>query len=1091
MQITPKNMKALHSLFIITGLWSALATAQPVEKPEPYRLNRDTVLYTIGYAHLDTEWNWDYPTTIDEYIPNTMTENFRLFEKYPDYVFNFTGSRRYQMMKEYYPELFAKVVDYVKQGRWCVSGSSVDEGEVNISSSESVIRQVLYGNIFFQKEFGKRSADYMLPDCFGFIANLPTIWNHCGLLGFSTQKLTWHSAVGVPFHVGVWNGPDGNGVIAALDATNYDGRVEPRLDLDEKWIARINENKKKYGISFDYRYYGVGDQGGSPRESSVRNAVGSLRNSDSKIKVLLTSSDQMFKDINPEIRNKLPVYTGDLLLTEHSAGSLTSQAYMKRANRKNELLAQAAEQLAVFADWTGNATYPSDKLSRSWSLVLGSQFHDILPGTSIPKAYEYAWNDEFIASNGFAEVLTNSVRAISCILNTQTQGKAVIVYNPVAKDREDIVTAELAFDVIPENITVVDGNGHPLPSQIIGREENKLKFLFLARVPSMGMAVFDVRETAEKSNRSVLSATNESLENEYYRIKIAPNGDIESIFDKKISKELLARPARLEFLHEKPDAWPSWNMDWKDRKNPPIDYMDKEARINLLEKGPVRVALQIKRKGQNSCIDQIISLAAGEAGKQIEVVNKIDWQSKEVSLKASFPLTVSNERAAYNLGVGTIQRSSNNEKKFEVPSKEWFDLTDSTGKYGVTILEDCKYGSDKPGKNTLRLTLLYTPGISESFQWCEYQNSQDWGIHDVKYAIYGHREDWSKGESPWQARFFNQPMLAFKAPGHDGVLGKEISLLSVNSSAVGIMALKKMEQGDYYILRINELYGKDAKDIRVKLWGKIEDAYEVNGQEQKIGKADFSDRNLIFDISHYAIRSFAIKLQPFSKAERMPEQISIDLPYNQDVMSFDDNRWDGSFNEEYSMPAELIPAEIISEDVHFRMGNNADGQNNVISCKGQKINLPSGNYSKVYVLAASTEDTNGDFLIDDQQITLAIQKWCDYVGQFYNRTLNPEDQSVVKIDNPYTKRDDIAWFASHRHIAYPSKNDAYQYCYMFKYAIDIPPGAKTLTLPANDKIKLFAITALKEKKDDVKALQILYDDFGDNQPFQLRKQVNP
>lgn len=1084
-------MKTRHSFFIIAGLWSVLASAQTVDTTARYAIDRDTVLYTVGYAHLDTEWNWDYPTTINEYIPNTMKENFRLFEKYPDYVFNFTGSRRYQMMKEYYPELYAKVVDYVKQGRWCVSGSSVDEGEVNISSSESVIRQVLYGNIFFQKEFGKRSADYMLPDCFGFIANLPTIWNHCGLLGFSTQKLTWHSAVGVPFHVGIWNGPDGKGIVAALDATDYTGRVEPRLDLDKTWIARINENTKNYGVSFDYRYYGVGDQGGAPRESSVRNAIGSLRNSDSKIKVLLTSSDQMFKDINPEIRKKLPVYTGDLLLIEHSAGSMTSQAYMKRANRKNELLAQAAEQLAVFADWTGAATYPSDKLDRSWNLVLGSQFHDILPGTSIPKAYEYAWNDEFIAGNGFAEVLNNSVSAVSRNLNTQTQGKAVIVYNPVAKDREDIVTAELEYTKVPENIAVADRNGHLLPSQIISREDNKVKFIFMARVPSLGLAVFDVRETTKETNRSNLSVTGQSLENEYYRIKIAPNGDIQSIFDKKISRELLARPARLEFLHEKPDAWPSWNMDWKDRKNPPVDFMDKETSIRIVEKGPVRVALQIRRKGQNSGIDQILSLAAGEAGKRIEVANTIDWQSKEVSLKASFPLTVSNERATYNLGVGTIQRSSNNEKKFEVPAKEWFDLTDSTGKYGVSILEDCKYGSDKPDKNTLRLTLLYTPGISESFKWCAYQSSQDWGIHDVKVGIYGHGEDWSKGESPWQAKFFNQPMLAFEAPKHDGILGKEISLLSVNSSAIGIMALKKMEKGDYYIVRVNELYGKDAKGIQVRLWGKIEDAYEVNGQEQKIGEADFTDRIVRFDISHYTIRSFAIKLRPFSEAEPLPEQISVDLPYNQDALSFDDNRWDGSFMEEYSMPAELIPAEVVSEDIHFTMGNTADGQNNAISCSRQKIDLPPGNFSKVYVLAASTEDTYGDFLVDDQQVKLGIQQGSGYVGQFYNRTLNPKDQSVVKIDNPFTKRDNIAWFASHRHIAYPSKNDAYQYCYMFKYAIDVHPGAKTLTLPANPKIIVFAVTAIKEINDDVKALQPLYDDFRDNPSFQVRNPVNP
>ena len=386
-------MKKTIFLLLLCAICSQLINAQLDVKSKSYDITKDRLLYTVGYAHLDTQWNWDYPTTINEYILNTMVENFRLFEKYPDYKFNFTGSRRYQMMKEYYSDLFKKVQDYVNLGRWCISGSSVDEGEVNISSSESLIRQILYGNSFFRKEFNRESVDYMLPDCFGFLCNLPTVFNYCGLLGFSTQKLTWRSASGIPFNVGVWNGPDGKGVIAALNASDYYGKIENRLDKNTKWINRIDDNLKTNGYAFDYRYYGVGDQGGSPRESDIKRVEASLNNEDSNLRVLLTSSDQMYKDITPEIRKKLPVYSGDLLLIEHSAGSMTSQAFMKRMNRKNELLAQSAEQVSVFANWTGGANYPFRKLNNAWNLVLGSQFHDILPGTSIPKAYEYAWND--------------------------------------------------------------------------------------------------------------------------------------------------------------------------------------------------------------------------------------------------------------------------------------------------------------------------------------------------------------------------------------------------------------------------------------------------------------------------------------------------------------------------------------------------------------------------------------------------------------------------------------------------------------------------------------------------------------------------
>ncbi len=1075
-------MKTKIFSVIIIVLCPVLLTAQPETRRESYNMS-EKILYTIGYSHLDTEWNWDYPTTINEYIPNTMTENFHLFEKYPDYVFNFTGSRRYQMMKEYYPEMYKRVKDYIHQGRWYVSGSSVDEGEVNISSSESLIRQVLYGNDYFRTEFGMESFDYMLPDCFGFLANLPTIWNHCGLLGFSTQKLTWHSAAGIPFNVGIWNGPDDKGIIAALNATGYTGRVKPRLDRDSRWNTRLNKDYRKYGISFDYRYYGVGDQGGAPRERDVKNAVASLRNSDRKFKVLLTSSDQMYKDITPEIRKKLPVYSGDLLLIEHSAGSLTSQSYMKRMNRKNELLAQAAEQLAVVTDWTGKIDYPFNKLNSSWNLVLGSQFHDILPGTSIPKAYEYAWNDEFIAANGFANVLESSVGELAGLMNTECKGRALVVYNPVAMAREDVVSAELEYENLPEDVQVFDDKGKTLPTQILNRNGNKLQILFLAKVPSVGLAVFDVRESKKMNIVSpVLSVSETSLENKYYKVTLDTNGDIVSIFDKRVNKELLAEPARLEFQKEEPAAWPAWNMDWKDRKKPPIGYMDQNASVKIVEDGPVRIAVEVKKEGQNSVITQQISLSSGEAGKRIEISNEADWQSRGVSLKAAFPLTVRNKMTTYSLGVGTIQRENNSPVKFEVPSKEWFDLTDKDGSYGVTILEDCKYGSDKPADNKLRLTLLYTPVAKRGFR---YQDSQDWGIHQFRYGIYGHRGSWQESQSAWQGQFFNQPLLAFEVPGHKGIWKREVSFLSLNKPQAGVMAFKKMEHSDYYLIRVNELSGKDIQNTELMLNGEITDAYEVNGQEQEIGPVRFSGNKLHFDLTHYTIRSFAVKIaSPSFKNKTI--QKAVNLPFNQDVMSFDDNRADGNLGRGSSIPAEMVPREIISEGIRFRIGSTKDGENNAVRCKGQEIELPGDDFDHLYILATGILDTGGDFTIDQQVYPLKIQQWNGFVGQFYNRKFAQDGITVTGIDSPFVKQDNIAWFASHSHQAYPSKNLAYEYCYLYKYEIELPAGAKKIILPDNGRILVLAITVAKGEGKEVKALQSLYDDFEDAGDVSLR-----
>ena len=206
----------------------------PFEKDRrgPVDLHTQKTLYVVPYAHLDTQWRWSYPQVIREFIANTLHRNFELIDKYPNYVFNFSGSRRYEMMHEYYPQDWERLKGYIKAGRWFPCGSSVDEGDANIPGLESMIRHVLYGNHYFRREFGVASDEFMLPDCFGFPAALPTILAHCGIKGFSTQKLTWHSANGIPFKVGNWVGPDGSSLTAALDPGAYVGSVEGDLSMD-------------------------------------------------------------------------------------------------------------------------------------------------------------------------------------------------------------------------------------------------------------------------------------------------------------------------------------------------------------------------------------------------------------------------------------------------------------------------------------------------------------------------------------------------------------------------------------------------------------------------------------------------------------------------------------------------------------------------------------------------------------------------------------------------------------------------------------------------------------------------------------------
>src|SRR6202044_3168904 len=239
------TIKSCRRCFRSVGILPALAVSllsvavhsQTMKSPN---ITQVPTLYVVPYAHLDTQWRWEMPQTISEYLLKTLRVNFDYIDKYPHYVFNWTGSNRYRLMKEYFPDDYARMTQYVAAGRWYPAGSSVEEGDVNLPSAEGIFRQVLYGNEYFRKDFGKASAEFMLPDCFGFPASLPSILAHAGLKGFSTQKLggRWPAAAktggpdspeqtpdGIPFNVGLWEGPDGKTIIAALNPGSYNSPV--------------------------------------------------------------------------------------------------------------------------------------------------------------------------------------------------------------------------------------------------------------------------------------------------------------------------------------------------------------------------------------------------------------------------------------------------------------------------------------------------------------------------------------------------------------------------------------------------------------------------------------------------------------------------------------------------------------------------------------------------------------------------------------------------------------------------------------------------------------------------------------------------
>jgi alpha-mannosidase len=1050
------------ALLCNTFSWAEPATNKPV-------------MYLVGYAHLDTQWRWTYVTTIKEYLPNTLNENFEMFEKYPEFVFNFSGANRYRMIKEYYPADYLRMKDYITKGRWFPCGSSWEESDVNVPSSESLIRQILFGHQYFKKEFGVESAEFMLPDCFGFPASLPSILAHCGIKGFSTQKLSWGSAVGIPFDIGLWQGPDGKSVIAALNPGAYVKKVKTDLSNDKDWLKRCQDLGDKTGFYAAYRYYGVGDEGGSPTEESIKWVKTSMT-SGGPLKVLPCKADQMFRDITEQQQKKLPRYEGDLLLTEHSAGSISSQAYMKRWNRMNEVLADAAEKASVSANLIGASPYPREMLNNAWGLVLGGQFHDILPGTSIPDAYKLSQNDEVIALNSFATVLTEGLSGICRSLDTQVGGIPLVVFNPLSVDREDPVEAFLS---VPSSVGVQihDAAGHPVPTQVLSRRGGKTRVLFLARVPSVGVAVFSaVTGAVAVAESPDLKTENMGIENARYRVTLNKAGDIDSVYDKAAGTELLSSPARLAFTYEKPAHYPAWNMDWKDRQKPPVGYVDGPAKIRVVENGPVRVAIEVKRRARDSIFTQTIRLSTGSAGDRVEVACIVDWQGKEQALKAEFPLTVSNPMATYNWELGKIERGNNEPKKYEVPTHRWMDLTNPLKTYGVTILTDTKYGTDKPADNILRLTLLYTPAASKKYAD---QSSQDWGRHEFVYGLAGHTGDWRSVPTDWTAGRMSQPMPVFQAEKHAGTAGRSFSLIQTTSDRVAVQAVKLAEDSDDVIVRLQELRGEAVRGMEVSAAAAILSANEVNGVETVLGSVPVTQGKLTLDFTPYQIRSLALKLKPSAVRLAASPCMSVSLPYDTDVFSRNGDLAllrSGFYAESQFIPAEMIGDTVTAGGVTFSIGPRDTNQLNAVACRGQKIDLPPGKWNRVYILAAAAgDDTDGQFTIGNQTVPLRIQSWGGFIGQWDTRVF--QGSSVVSMQPGFIKRDPVAWFCSHRHFQ-DGHDDPYAYSYLFEYAIDIPAGSTVLTLPQNESIRVVAASVSCNGADVVTPVYPLYDDFA-------------
>ncbi|MBR2856344.1 MAG: alpha-mannosidase [Bacteroidales bacterium] len=1031
----------------------ALLSAFAVYADNQDKVKYPPTVYMVANAHFDTQWRWDAKQSIGEFIPNTLYQNFYLFETYPEYLFNFEGGIKYAWMKEYYPEQFKRVKKYVEEGRWNIAGSSWDANDPNMPSPESFIRNILYGQEFYKREFNKKANDIMLPDCFGFGYTLPTIASHCGVEYFHTQKLEWRAKPfyengwKIPFHFGWWEGAGGAKLLAVMDGGDYSWDPETYDFTDDN---DFRYRLRKSPVNAVYRYFGTksshyeGDRGGSPRILTVE-SIRRAANNPKDYQVRFAKVNDMFDTYRdyPE----LPTFNGELLMDIHATGCYSSVAQMKNLNRRNEQMAGAAEGASVMADWFGGVKYPHYTIDEAWKRIIWHQFHDDLTGTSIPEAYRYSYNDEYLSLNQFDNVVRTGMMSVASAMNTDVKGAPVIVYNPISTVNRTPVEVEYVLPFGMNDVTVYDKGGKRMKSQIVKRQANVVTVLFESEAAPMSLSVYEIRPVKKAGAQTTsLKVGENTIENGIYRLVLDKNGDIASLVDKRCGKELVKKGEAFSlalFGNNKSYSWPAWEIIKKVLDQKPVTATENVA-VSISENGPLRASIKVERTFGDTRFVQEYTMTDGATDERIDVRMYIDWKSKATLLKVAFPVSFDAKNATYDLGIANISRGNNTEIAYETYGHQWADITADDGSYGVTIMNDCKYGWDKPNDNTLRLTLLHTP---ETGGWCANQATQDIGEHTLTYSIVGHQGPLSSAQAAAVSDALNQKKIAYLAHKHKGTIGKEFVMVSTDNPAIRVKALKKAQDGEGIVVRTYELSGNAASG-KITFPANILSAVEVNGIEETIGEASFSGNTLNVEVAGFEPKSYRVQLAAPSNPIKPAEYENLALPYNEKAITSDAFSSFGHMDDAWhSYAGELVPEKLDFNGVTFQLGK-ADYWN-ALTCKGQVLDLPEGTTKVAMLVASSDGDRTAEFNAGTH-VSLDIPYYSGSYGCY----------GWEGYYDSFLKTGDVAYIGTHRHDA-STRNEIMVYTYMYYVELPVEKGCTALRLPSDRHVTIFAATAVK------------------------------
>lgn len=832
----------------LKAAWEALPPLAPELKHYTIRL--------IGQSHLDMAWLWPWTETV-EVVRNTFRAALQLMARNPEFTYTQSQAAAYAWMEEKYPPLFAEIKERVKQGRWEIVGGMWVEPDLNMPDGESLVRQFLLGKRYFQEKFGVEVRTGWNPDAFGYNWQLPQICKKSGIDFFVTTKLARNDTNKFPYRLFWWESPDGSRVL-----TYFPNMVGEHVE-GSLMNAHLMNTSQATGTNEVMYLYGVGDHGGGPTQLDI-DAARRLQQT-SLFPAVKFSTAQSFLEGLLQQSNQLniPVWNDELYF-EYHRGVFTSQAHTKRHNRKSEVLLLNAEKFSSLAQLFGQP-YRQGDLNEAWKMVLFNQFHDILPGSSIAPVYVDAARDYRQVGYIGRDVLDSSLAHLAAQVNTLGPGIALLVFNPLAWDRTDVVEAEVAFPELARDFYVTDEQGRSTLHQVLERDDrqNRVKFLFIAEgVPSLGYKTFRVvpgrpapRETEPLPASSLQAdARALTLENEFFKVKVgAQNGLMKSLYDKVHRREVLDQTRRgnlLQTFVDKPKNWDAWNLD-ADFENQSWDLTTADS-VELVEAGPVRATVRVVKHFQNSRFIQDIVLHPRIP--RVDCNMEVDWHEKHILLKVAFPVSVSSRAATYEIPFGAIRRPTTRETpqekaKFEVPALRWADLSGES--YGVSILNESKYGYDTRG-NVVRLTLLRSP------TWPDPQ--ADEGVHHFTYSIYPHAGGWEDAGTVRQGYELNDPLLVRVEPNHNGQLPPFRSFISFDSSAVVLTAAKKAEDENSLILRFYQL-AKGADETTITLPKAATGAAETDLMERPISSLSVRDNTLRVQLKPYEIKTVRVRFQ--------------------------------------------------------------------------------------------------------------------------------------------------------------------------------------------------------------------------------------